>query len=55
MIEMLDGLRGTGNLNDWQEGFVESMIENTDGGKRTSHLSEKQIETIEQIFGRHFA
>jgi hypothetical protein len=55
MIEMLSDLRGTGDLTDWQEGFVENVMERTGGGLRTSHLSEKQVETIEAIWKRHFA
>lgn len=55
-IEQLDGLRGTNDLNDWEDGFVESVVNHYEAaGKSTLRMSAKVAEKIEQIWRRHFA
>lgn len=56
MLERIDGLRGTRDLNSWEDEFVGSIYKKYfDAGKDTSVLSDKQVEKIEQIFDKHFA
>lgn len=54
MIKRIDGLRGTKDVTPWEEQFIADMMERSDQGKRTSHLSGAQVEKIEQIFNKHF-
>lgn len=54
-IKQLEGLLGTSAVNDWETGFIESMVNNTDHGNRTTHLTENQVEKVDQIYGKHFA
>ena len=54
MIERLDGCKGTGDLSPWEESFVSGLVERLHSGKVTS-LSEKQIESLERLFKKHFA
>lgn len=55
MVKRLRGLQGTGDLTDWEERFVESILEHTRDGDDTSLLSEKQLDRVEEIFNKHFA
>lgn len=55
MIEQLDGLNETADLNDWESGFVGSIVERTHGGKVCTALTERQIDTIERLYQKHFA
>lgn len=50
MIEQLDGLLGTKDLSDWEQGFVETLVE-----RKGSPLSDKQTEIMERIYRKHFA
>ena len=54
-IEQLSGMLGTDDLNEWETGFVESIVERIGDRKDTSRLSEKQVETAERIWRKHFA
>lgn len=54
MVKDLANKLETGGLSDWEQDFTTSMIEKTNGGKVTSHLTEKQVEKIEQIYQKHF-
>lgn len=55
MIEQLSGLLGTIDLNDWERGFVQNMVEVSKGGMKTSHLSEERVAKVEQVWSKHFA
>lgn len=56
MIEQLDGLRDTKDISDWEDSFITSVLHKyLQAGKRTSGLSEKQVEKIEDIWVKHFA
>lgn len=56
MIEQLDGLRDTRDLNEWEQTFVTSVLERyLLANKNTQGLSSKQVECIEKIWKRHFA
>lgn len=54
-IMQIEGLLGTKDITPWQEDFITSIVERTDHGKHTTMLSTKQVDTIEVIYGRHFA
>ena len=55
MIRQIDGLKDTTQVNDWENKFIHDIVEKTNEGNRTTGLSEKQVECIERIYGRHFA
>ena len=54
MIRRLSGLLDTRDLTEWEQQFVRSLVEKLDAGKVTS-LTERQVETLERLHGRHFA
>ena len=55
-LEQLDGLRDTGDLTDWESDFVGSVIGRyRRAGDRTSVLSDKTVEKIDEIWTRHYA
>ena len=53
-IKMISGLHES-DLSDWESEFAQNIFERTNDGDQTSGLSEKQIEAIERIWGKHFA
>ena len=53
MIRRLSGLLDTRDLTEWEQQFVRSLAEKLDAGKVTS-LTERQVETLERLHGRHF-
>lgn len=56
MIEQLDGLRDTHDLNAWEQDFVSSVLTRyLQARKDTRSLSSKQVEVIARIWGKHFA
>lgn len=54
MIRRLEGMLGTKDLSDWESGFVESLVAKLDAGEVTS-LTERQVETLDRLHGKHFA
>ena len=54
MIRKLEGMIGSKDLSDWESGFVESLVAKLDAGKVTS-LTERQLEVLERLHGKHFA
>ncbi len=55
MIKRIAGLQGTGDINEWEDTFIGSVIERTNEGKNTTSLSAKQVEIVQRIFNKHFA
>lgn len=55
MIKQLGGLLGTKDINDWEHGFIKSVVGWTSDGERTAGLSAKQVAVIERIYRKHFA
>ena len=56
MIEQLDGLRDTNDLNQWEQDFVTSILGRyLQAKKDTRTLTAKQVEVIERIWRKHFA
>ena len=55
MVQKLAGLIGTKDVSDWEDEFLSGIEAATDGGKRTSHLTEKQLDVIVRLHSKHFA
>lgn len=55
MVQRVSGLVDTKDLTDWESDFVTSVVEQTNDGKNTTSLTEKQIDVLERIFRKHFA
>lgn len=56
MIEQLDGLRDTDQLNEWELGFATNIIERyLLSGKDSRWMSGKQVDIVERIWRKHFA
>lgn len=53
MIRRLQGCLGTGDLSQWEERFVRKLTAQTEAGQITL-LTERQIETLEQLHAKHF-
>ena len=54
-LKQLAGLVGTKDLSDWEDGFVRSLLEKTKQGDDTRALTEKQIDRLEELHGKHFS
>lgn len=55
MIKRIAGLRDTGDVSDWENKFIGSIDDMTDGGEQTLHLTARQLAIIERIHDKHFA
>jgi len=56
MIDQLDGLRDTRDLNEWEHGFVTNILERYLVAHKDSRcLNAKQVECVEKIWKKHFA
>lgn len=55
MVKRVLSLQGTNDVNSWEENFLEHVDSQTEGGKDTRSLSERQIDVIEKLFHKHFA
>lgn len=54
-IDRISGLLGTGDLTEWEEGFVQSIWEKSQRPNfSTTQLSSKQVEVVARIFSKHF-
>lgn len=54
-VEQVDGLRGTDDLNAWEETFVTSVVERYEAASRDSRvISAKQAEVVERTWTKHF-
>lgn len=51
----LAGLVDTTDVSNWENGFLKNVLEATEQGARTSRLTEKQLERIEELWRKHFA
>lgn len=54
MIRRLSGLLGTKDLNDWEQQFVTSLQQRMEAGEVTK-LSDKQLERLDELHGKHFS
>lgn len=55
MVTCLEGLLGTDDLNDWEQGFVTGVVRDVKRANgSTTELSAPRVEKIEQIYSKHF-
>lgn len=54
MLKQIDALCGTRDVTDWEDEFIASVVQRSNGGKDTTRLTEKQVEIIERIHKKHF-
>jgi len=54
-IRQIHGLAGSTDVSVWENEFIESIWEKTNQGDRTTGLSEKQVDAIDRIWGKHFS
>ncbi|MCY1215363.1 hypothetical protein D9M68_496000 [compost metagenome] len=54
MIQRLEGLLGTKDLNDWEQQFVRSLAQRMHAGEVTK-LTGNQVEKLDELHGKHFA
>ena len=55
MLEQVKGLVDTTDVNDCENGFLNSVLDRSQQGKRPDLLSAPQVEKLEAIHGKHFA
>ena len=55
MIKQIAGLRGTKDVTEWEDNFIRGIVEWTDDGEKTSHLTERQVAVVARIYRKHFA
>lgn len=55
MLLQLAGLVGTPDLSNWENKFLTGVLERTNNAARTSHLTERQLEIVEEVWRKHFA
>lgn len=54
MIDKVAGMIGTAGLSPWETTFMQRLVERKNAGQVTA-LTEKQLDVLEQIYGKHFA
>lgn len=55
MLLQLAGLVDTRDVNEWENEFLKNVLRDSEDGARTSKLSAKRLEHIEELFTKHFA
>jgi hypothetical protein len=55
MVKKVAGLADTTDVSDWENQFIKSVVQQTENGKNTTSLTEKQIDVLERLHGQHFA
>lgn len=56
MIEQIEGLLGTSDLSEWEQGFCAGIVERyKTGSKDTRQFTAKQAEIIQRIWSKHYA
>ena len=53
-ILQLQGLVGTKDIRQQDGKFIVDMKNDSDGGKRTSHLTGPQLEYIDSLWEKHY-
>jgi len=54
MVDKLEGLLGTEDLNDWEQKFVRDLVDRRDENRLVG-LSERQITALQKLHDKHFA
>ena len=55
MVKRVTGLADTKDVNEWENNFIKSIVIRTDNGKSTASLTERQVESLEDLFYKHFS
>ncbi len=53
-LQQCEGLIDTRDVNDWENGFLKGLVASSRDGD-TTHLTQKQVEVLDRIHGKHFA
>lgn len=48
-VSQLEGLLGTKDISEWEEGFIQSLVDRGGTG-----LTEKQLAVMDRIYSKHF-
>ncbi len=54
-IKQISGLLGTKDITAWEQSFITNILEQTNNGELTVHLTGKQVNRIESLFEKHFS
>ena len=54
MIQQLEALISTGDLNAWESQFMTNLVVRTVHGRDTGQLSERQIARLTELYQKHF-
>lgn len=54
MVDKLEALLGTEDLNEWEQRFVTDMVARRDDN-RLIGISERQVQTLQKLHDKHFA
>lgn len=55
MVLKVAGLADTKDVTEFENRFIKSVLEQTQQGRNTTSLTEKQIDMLERLHGQHFA
>ena len=55
MVKRVAGLQDTTDVTDWENGFIKSVVQKTNNGDNTTSLTEPQIDSLEELFNKHFS
>jgi hypothetical protein len=54
MVDKLEGLLGTEDLNEWEQRFVRDMVTRRDENRLVG-ISERQVRSLQNLHDKHFA
>lgn len=54
-VEQLRAMLGSRDLTDWEQGFVQNVSDNFAKNKSSASLTDRQLEIVDRIWGKHFA
>lgn len=55
MLKACEGLLGTTDITEWEQSFLENVLERSRQAQRPDLLTERQVETLERVYRKHFA
>jgi hypothetical protein len=54
MVRDLESMLDSWKLSDWDANFIATVSKQSEGGKDTSQLSDRQLELIDDMHKKHF-
>lgn len=54
-VKQLAGMLDTQDLSDWENRFVRSIVQRSNAGADTTHLTDAQVERLDELWQKHFA